>query len=353
MLTDAALLDIFRNDPSSNQASIPPSNLYYDGYFVRLEALPLLDRVKLIEQNAVWDDITIIDELSSNQEYVYYRCRWKTQKVIVKKFIPGKGKIHKFETEIELLKRIQHPSIIKLLGYSRSPYFIIYENIRTTVSVLQNTTAYMYGNRQNAMITRKQRKKMAARAFSNAALPQSDVSSVSIQIANVLAYLHEGFHPGVRIILNSLSTETIGIQKSGAVKLFDFGNCVLIRRAVIEDVVFKLTYDAGDWRYRSPEIFRESLYNQKADIFSFSIVMFQMLKGNHPASAAFSPEQYISEMVNMHAKPKLSMAYVDDLVHLLSQCWNDDIMARPNASDVSVALISMGTRLIKPYATLW
>jgi serine/threonine protein kinase len=324
---------------------------------VHLDALPPTARSRSVVSDLSLSDVQISRTISSTREYTLLKGSWRGQEVVVKRLNAGAGKLNSFELEIEMLRRLEHPHIVQLLAFGRTPYFLVYESIHSTVAQLLNATTLpfpSYTGKDNPSL--RQRKRLAARANTKAAAsPPLDSLTIAVQLASVMTYLHETFHPGVRIILNSLSSDTVGVLGDGSIKLIGLGECVLVRRAVSEDAVFKLRLDVGDWRFRSPEQLLGWHYNQKTDIFSFAVLAFQMITGKHPskASSRITPEQYLSDLVNLQARPVLPMKYLPQLVRLLAHCWNADIIARPNFVDIGNSLRDLSPSLVKNYSTLW
>jgi serine/threonine protein kinase len=70
---------------------------------------------------------------------------------------------------------------------------------------------------------------------------------------------------------------------AGVTKLADFGlskTLPVIKHAEIGylDNKFKLTGETGSYRYMAPEVFRHEPYNDRVDIYSFSMIIFQLFE---------------------------------------------------------------------------
>jgi serine/threonine protein kinase len=104
------------------------------------------------------------------------------------------------------------------------------------------------------------------------------VYDAALQIAAGLKYLHSH-----NIIFRDLKPANIGFDVRGDVKLFDFG---LARIMPDDGCPYTDTFfmsGAGSPRYMAPECltFGES-YNMKADIYSFAIILWEMLSASQP-----------------------------------------------------------------------
>lgn len=73
---------------------------------------------------------------------------------------------------------------------------------------------------------------------------------------------------------------------SGVVKLADFGlsKTLPINKHAKYDLEdkFKLTGETGSYRYMAPEVFRHEPYNNKVDVYSFSMIIYQLFEHQAP-----------------------------------------------------------------------
>ncbi|KAG2436299.1 hypothetical protein HXX76_006610 [Chlamydomonas incerta] len=113
--------------------------------------------------------------------------------------------------------------------------------------------------------------------------------------------------------------------------------------------VFGLTGKAGSCMYMAPEVFRKLPYNEKADVFSFGVVMYELLSRELLVISYFNtsrgaklgmhqPEDY-AEMVCDGFRPARPTALANDAVwSLIEACWHDDPVQRPDMDTVLVRL---------------
>ena len=163
---------------------------------------------------------------------------WNGEKVAVKQSLPEEaearaGSQKEINREIRILSRIRHPNIIQLLGSGYEPYrFAILEYMGGgTLSKKMNYTNHrrpVYGNNK---------------------LPQSKVMEYAMKLADALAYMHEYWHPGIRLMHRDLKADNVAFTESGEIKLIDFGLCYMFRKAMQEDILLPLHGGVGTWRY--------------------------------------------------------------------------------------------------------
>lgn len=106
-------------------------------------------------------------------------------------------------------------------------------------------------------------------------LPVAQVLDIVAQVAQGLAYAHEH-----GIVHRDVKPSNIMIQKDGHVKITDFG----IARMASASVRTQTGMVLGSPKYMSPEQVMGKLADQRSDIFSLGIMLYEMLTGRPPFS---------------------------------------------------------------------
>jgi len=184
---------------------------------------------------------------------VYLAEDTKLKRKIALKFLPShltadKEIIGRFEREAQAAASLNHPNIITVheIGEHEGRTFIAME--------------YVQGHSLREEITK-------------GPMPIDHVIGISTQICEGL---HEAHKAG--IVHRDIKPENILIDKSGRVKILDFG---LARMKGVT----KLTKDAstlGTLKYMSPEQYQNKEVDHRTDIWSFGVVLFEMLTGQLP-----------------------------------------------------------------------
>eukprot|EP00201_Polytomella_parva_P005712 CAMPEP_0175080042 /NCGR_PEP_ID=MMETSP0052_2-20121109/25243_1 /TAXON_ID=51329 ORGANISM="Polytomella parva, Strain SAG 63-3" /NCGR_SAMPLE_ID=MMETSP0052_2 /ASSEMBLY_ACC=CAM_ASM_000194 /LENGTH=850 /DNA_ID=CAMNT_0016350609 /DNA_START=39 /DNA_END=2591 /DNA_ORIENTATION=- len=109
------------------------------------------------------------------------------------------------------------------------------------------------------------------------------------------------------------------------------------RRATtwVNDVKYNLTEAVGSWAYMAPEVVLGMPYNEKVDVFSFGVIMFEVLNRklmlvdeikNDPRKDA----QAYAERVAKGHRPDVPRWWPEPLRGLITACWAQDPLVRPN-----------------------
>ncbi|CAD8097938.1 unnamed protein product [Paramecium primaurelia] len=144
--------------------------------------------------------------------------------------------------EIQILKKLNHPNIIKLRD-------VIKQN-KTIAIVLD------YSERNLLQYYKSVKEK-------NRTLCEQQIQSIVYQIASALNYLHsQGY------LHRDLKPENIMIQDNGIVKLIDFGQVTYQNEQHTD-------YVSTRW-YRSPEQIKQEQYNQEVDIWALGCILAEL-----------------------------------------------------------------------------
>ena len=122
-------------------------------------------------------------------------------------------------------------------------------------------------------------------------LPVPQVMDLATQIAGALAMAH-----AAGIIHRDIKPENLMVRSDGYAKILDFGLAKLrqtpepgSQTATLRTVPGVI---AGTAAYMSPEQAQGRLLDARSDIFSFGLVLYEMLSGQHP----FRSDSWISTL---------------------------------------------------------
>nr|WP_281358333.1 serine/threonine-protein kinase [Pseudoalteromonas caenipelagi] len=205
--------------------------------------------------------------------------------------------------EARLLAKLNHPNIVQIYNVQEVDTSLVLE-----MEYVQGTTLYNHLKEQHLDLEKK--------------------LSILIDIAQGLSAAHKQ-----HILHLDLKAANILVNEQGQAKIADFG----ISQLKGEQDVSQLS-SFGSLVSMSPEQLREEPLDQRSDLFSFGLLAYQILTGNHPyrAQAQANTEQAIAEQIKFsplkHAARGL-IEYSDDLITLIERLLQFDKDLRPHSAD--------------------
>lgn len=127
---------------------------------------------------------------------------------------------------------------------------------------------------------------LLSEAIAGRALPLEEVLELAIQISDALDAAH-----AQGIIHRDLKPTNIFVTRRGQAKILDFGVAQLApRRSTSRDQSTHIPSTGGTVPYRSPEQLRGEELDQRSDLFSLGVVLYEMTTGRR-AFIGQSPEE--------------------------------------------------------------
>ncbi|KAL2920765.1 Integrin-linked protein kinase 1 [Bienertia sinuspersici] len=135
----------------------------------------------------------------------------------------------------------------------------------------------------------------------------------------------------------------LDIASGGQLKVAGFG---LVRLSKISADKFKLAEPGACTRnasvYTAPELYVDEIFDKSVDVFSFAVIVYEMIEGVHP----FHPkpaEEAIKLMCLEGKRPpfKKLKNYPSELKELIEACWSSDPSVRPCFTEIILRLDSV------------
>ena len=90
----------------------------------------------------------------------------------------------------------------------------------------------------------------------------------------------------------------------------------------------------GSLRYMAPEVADNKPYGYSADMYSFGIMLWEILTTSKPYSG-YSKKMHHENVVIRGGRPKIEDSWGPGMKGLLNLCWNQDLRRRPTATKAS------------------
>ncbi|KAL2904555.1 hypothetical protein RDABS01_003265 [Bienertia sinuspersici] len=240
-----------------------------------------------------------------------------------------------FINEAKLLARVQHRNVVNLFGYCThgDDKLLVYEYVSN-----ESVDKLLFKPDRRQMLDWKKRYEIIS------------------GVAKGLLYLHEDSHSC--IIHRDIKASNILLDDKWVPKIADFG----MARLFPEDQTHVNTRVAGTNGYMAPEYVMHGHLSVKADVFSFGVLMLELISGQRNSSynLTLDAENLLEWAYKQFKKGKcvdvldqsIATTSVDEQVALCVQigllCTQSDPTLRPTMRRVVVLLSKKPTNLEEP-----
>ena len=125
----------------------------------------------------------------------------------------------------------------------------------------------------------------------------------------------------------------------GELKVFDFGTATEMTPTCKHKKTntYLLTKKTGTPKYMAPENYNGIPYNEKCDIYSFALLLWQCLQHKRPFES-YGDVMMESRVFKGNEIPRLNRGWSDNLKALFIKCLRRDFCKRPNCGDIKLTL---------------
>jgi serine/threonine protein kinase len=140
------------------------------------------------------------------------------------------------------------------------------------------------------------------------------------------------------IIYRDIKPDNIGFDVRGDVKIFDFGLAKEFQPDTVDkDGTYKLTGDTGSPRYMAPEVALAKPYNETVDVYSFCILVWQILKLETPFDG-YTMNMFTKKVIKTGTRPMCDPKWPARITEMLRLGWGVSIKDRPSMDDICATL---------------
>ncbi|KAK3436050.1 hypothetical protein EUGRSUZ_C00708 [Eucalyptus grandis] len=279
-------------------------------------------------------EIELREKIARGTTAEIYRATWRGLDVAVKCIFPDFFHTNQsgaafFAQEVETLSRQRHRFVLQLMGACIDPperAWIVTEFLGSTLKEWLHGP----GNR---------RKGERAKPLP----PLGERLSLALEIAQAMQYLHE---QKPRVIHRDLKPSNIFLDDAMRARVADFGHA-----RFLGDEELALTGETGTYVYMAPEVIQCEPYDEKCDVYSFGIILNELITGEHPyIETDFGPAQIAVEVAEGRLRPALPAdedGQLEELVQIVCLSWDQDHSIRPPFSTITRNLRGIKQALTK------
>ncbi|KAL6523309.1 hypothetical protein OROGR_016912 [Orobanche gracilis] len=272
--------------------------------------------------------------IARGAESVVYHGILDGKKVAVKKpVLATSDDLDKFHKELQLLSKLNHPGIVKLLAaHARPPNYMFFFEFYESGNLVQ---------------------KLHMEEWS----PSIDQAiGIAAQLAHALLYLHS-----LGIVHRDVKPANILLNDNLHPHLADFGLAEFqkdLKQVSIRNWKssgkptggFHKKNLVGTLIYMAPEVLRKEIHTEKSDVYSFGVTVNELLTGVVPYTDLRAEAQAHTVLEMNYTEQRLTSAVVSEglrpvlaspesgastsFLSLIQRCWDSDPQHRPSFNDI-------------------
>lgn len=217
------------------------------------------------------NDFSPVNKIGEGGFGSVYKGKLKNGKMAAIKVLSAESRqgVQEFLTEVKVISETEHENLVKLYGCCvEGKHRILVYNYLENNSLAQTLLA----RKSNSLFSWRIRAKLC------------------LGIAKGLAYLHEEVRP--HIVHRDIKASNILLDQDLIPKISDFG----LAKLIPPNMTHVSTKVAGTIGYLAPEYAIRGQLTRKADIYSFGVLLIEIVSGRSNTNTRLPPEeQYILE----------------------------------------------------------
>ena len=243
----------------------------------------------------------------------------KTGNIYAAKTIINKGNQDQYKRminrEIGIMVKCQHPTLIKFYGYSLQDF-----------NGQPNAVIIMELSKKGSLadLLKNVKKSLADENYDNTAR-----QIILIGIAYGMMHLHQH-----QIIHRDLKPGNILLDDNLHPHITDFG----LSKSFEKENSKSQSQQCGTSIYMAPEAIESTHYNTKADVYSFGILMYEVVTDNVPyplfENGKMTLFQFTNKIVHENYRPKFNFPVKKSIKKLIERCWSNNSHERPTFEEI-------------------
>lgn len=258
-----------------------------------------------LDYEIMWEDLTVEEQIGQGSCGTVYHGFWYGSDVAVKVFSKQEysdDAILSFRQEVCLMKRLRHPNILLFMGAVTSP-----ERLCIVTEFLPRGSLFRLLQKSTSKLDWRRRIHMA------------------VDVARGMNYLHNCNPP---VIHRDLKSSNLLVDKNWTVKVADFG----LSRVKHETYLASKT-GKGTPQWMAPEVLRNGPSDEKSDIYSFGVVLWELTTQKIPWDDR-NAMQVIGAVAFMNQRLEIPNDVDPRWASLIESCFDSEPRQRPTFQEL-------------------
>jgi len=252
--------------------------------------------------------------------------------------------------EAHILSALNHPNIIALRGLSThgihgyratggraDGFFMVLDRLQCTLS---RRIFHEWKPRADANPTIERLDKLTTNTLTMDFFV--DRIRTALDIAAALTYLHDH-----QILHRDIKPANIGFDINNTLKVFDFGLAVEVPFSEKPNQLYDLSGNTGTPRFMAPEVMKRKPYNFKVDVYSFTIMFWEMMALEKPYQGMDG--EAVRECVALKSeRPPIPDHWPENIAKLFKRGWAKKVDHRPAIGDIHLCLAHLLESPLQP-----
>ncbi|KAJ4460243.1 putative protein tyrosine kinase [Paratrimastix pyriformis] len=260
------------------------------------------------------------------------------------------GPLDYFQDEIDVMSKLRHPNVVQFIGASLEPPFLVLQfmprgtlqavrpPIRPSVPCFVSVSPSAHPIHRCFIaltpprcLVRPSPPRPQILADPAIKLPWNVVKQFAVGAARGILYLHS-FQPP--IIHRDLKSANLLVDLDWTIKVADFGLARVVN-------TMKTMTNAGTPAWTAPEVMSAMRYTEKADVYSFAIIMWEMMTRQLPfedQNPMLIPIRVLTKGERPPIPANPAVPVPSGYVSLMTECWATEPERRPSMEKVLARL---------------
>ncbi|KAL6046695.1 Tyrosine-protein kinase abl1 [Balamuthia mandrillaris] len=264
--------------------------------------------------NIQFSELTFGEEIGRGGFGVVMKGKWRGTPVAIKQILAKHNdELEQMRSEMEIMQNLRpHGNVLLLLGVCEDDFHNHY--VVTEFMAKGDLRHFLMSEEGEATVNHKMMVQMAR------------------EIAVGMSHLHsEG------IIHRDLAARNLLLTEELTIKISDFGLSRLKRDTETDEQTTRS--EVGPLKWMAPESISQQTYSQKSDVWSYGVVLWEIVNFGEEPYADLSLVQAAIAVVDQRATPGIPEDIPEVLKGIMKACWQYDPKDRPTMDDI-VSMLS-------------